>query len=138
MNARRQWPSDELYHWKYIKKKKVNGKWRYYYADEGPTNDARNEMLKSKRADDRMLGELVGASQDLEDAKQRSKGTLTYELAEAMDRYEDIRVAAQATRDRAEESVRKYKAMKIISFPQRAIGKGIAALGNLIRKAFGN
>lgn len=23
--------SDELYHWKYIKKKKVNGKWRYYY-----------------------------------------------------------------------------------------------------------
>lgn len=23
--------SDELYHWKYIKKKKINGKWRYYY-----------------------------------------------------------------------------------------------------------
>lgn len=23
--------SDEIYHWKYIKKKKVNGKWRYYY-----------------------------------------------------------------------------------------------------------
>lgn len=23
--------SDELYHWKYIKKKRVNGKWRYYY-----------------------------------------------------------------------------------------------------------
>lgn len=23
--------SDEMYHWKYIKKKKVNGKWRYYY-----------------------------------------------------------------------------------------------------------
>ena len=23
--------SDELYHWKYVKKKKVNGKWRYYY-----------------------------------------------------------------------------------------------------------
>lgn len=25
--------SDELKHWKYIKKKKVNGKWRYYYDD---------------------------------------------------------------------------------------------------------
>lgn len=24
-------PSDELQHWKYIKKKKINGKWRYYY-----------------------------------------------------------------------------------------------------------
>ena len=23
--------SDELYHWKYISKKKVDGKWRYYY-----------------------------------------------------------------------------------------------------------
>jgi hypothetical protein len=24
-------PDDELYHWKYIKRKRVNGKWRYYY-----------------------------------------------------------------------------------------------------------
>lgn len=24
---------DELYHWKYIKREKVNGKWRYYYKD---------------------------------------------------------------------------------------------------------
>lgn len=23
----------ELYHWKYIKREKVNGKWRYYYTD---------------------------------------------------------------------------------------------------------
>ena len=27
--------SDELYHWKYATKKKVNGKWRYYYDDTG-------------------------------------------------------------------------------------------------------
>lgn len=26
--------SDDLQHWKYIKKKKVNGKWRYYYDKE--------------------------------------------------------------------------------------------------------
>lgn len=26
-------PNDELKHWKYIKKKKVNGKWRYYYDE---------------------------------------------------------------------------------------------------------
>lgn len=25
---------DELYHWKYIKREKVNGKWRYYYKDD--------------------------------------------------------------------------------------------------------
>ena len=25
---------DELYHWKYIKREKVNGKWRYYYHED--------------------------------------------------------------------------------------------------------
>lgn len=26
--------SDELYHWKYTSKKRVNGKWRYYYDND--------------------------------------------------------------------------------------------------------
>lgn len=25
--------NEELYHWKYKYKKKINGKWRYYYDD---------------------------------------------------------------------------------------------------------
>lgn len=28
---------DELYHWKYIKREKVNGKWRYYYHEDDKT-----------------------------------------------------------------------------------------------------
>lgn len=31
MSKKKTDDSDELKHWKYIKKKKVNGKWRYYY-----------------------------------------------------------------------------------------------------------
>ena len=27
-------PADELYHWKYIKREKVDGKWRYTYKDD--------------------------------------------------------------------------------------------------------
>ena len=27
--------NNELYHWKYVTKKKVNGKWRYYYDETG-------------------------------------------------------------------------------------------------------
>lgn len=27
--------NNELYHWKYVKKKKVNGKWRYYHDETG-------------------------------------------------------------------------------------------------------
>lgn len=30
-----QTSNNELYHWKYATKKKVNGKWRYYYDDTG-------------------------------------------------------------------------------------------------------
>lgn len=28
--------ANELYHWKYIRKEKVNGKWKYYYDDGTP------------------------------------------------------------------------------------------------------
>ena len=28
------YPDDELYHWKYIRKYKKNGKWRYVYPND--------------------------------------------------------------------------------------------------------
>ena len=31
-------PSGELYHWKYISKERVNGKWVYKYREESPSN----------------------------------------------------------------------------------------------------
>lgn len=42
--------SDELYHWKYIQKKKVNGKWRYYYdIKEAVGVNARNDYINSSK-----------------------------------------------------------------------------------------
>lgn len=35
MRQYNQTSNNELYHWKYATKKKVNGKWRYYYDDTG-------------------------------------------------------------------------------------------------------
>lgn len=35
--------NDELKHWKYIKKKKVNGKWRYFY-DQGEVDKYKNQQ----------------------------------------------------------------------------------------------
>lgn len=43
--------SDEMYHWKYIKKKKVNGKWRYYYDTTELDKFDREETVKSKKID---------------------------------------------------------------------------------------
>ena len=42
---------DELYHWKYIKRERINGKWRYYYDVDQLKDDigitAREEMNKA-------------------------------------------------------------------------------------------
>ena len=37
----------ELYHWKYIKREKVNGKYRYYYKDDA-YDDARSKYVAKK------------------------------------------------------------------------------------------
>lgn len=35
---------DELQHWKYVKKEKVNGKWKYYYSWDELKKDAKNAL----------------------------------------------------------------------------------------------
>ena len=42
-------PSDELYHWKYIKKVKVNGKWRYYYNYDELRRDEQKRLEEEQR-----------------------------------------------------------------------------------------
>lgn len=42
----RELPEDELMHWKYIKREKVNGKWKYYY-DLGETQKKAYEQAKN-------------------------------------------------------------------------------------------
>ena len=42
---------DELYHWKYIKREKVNGKWRYYYHDDD-VGEAKEAYEKAKATSD--------------------------------------------------------------------------------------
>lgn len=43
--------SDELYHWKYIKKEKdKNGKWRYYYDKNAIKNQALDQINKTSDA----------------------------------------------------------------------------------------
>lgn len=60
----------ELRHWKYIKKKKVNGKWRYYYD-----RDKRNEDLRRKLGYDARSSAAV----DVQEYEWSKKNAEAYE-----------------------------------------------------------
>lgn len=67
-NERLGSPND-LQHWKYIKKKKVNGKWRYYY-------------------DYKQLGDDLG----VDELQRYTKAKLKYEVASSKSREADRKV----------------------------------------------
>lgn len=54
---------NELKHWKYIKKEKVNGKWRYYYN----VGDMQEDMQKAKEQAKEQLG--LNAKQEMQNSK---------------------------------------------------------------------
>ena len=63
---------DELYHWKYVKREKVNGKWKYYYKDDnGKSKNAVNsisDITGMKESAAKMLLD-VGAKSGIESGK---------------------------------------------------------------------
>lgn len=70
--------NDELTHWKYIKKKKVNGKMRYYYKDDlGKTDyltEDQEELTNYKNHKSEFKnGEVVTYSKQLTTPKEKSK-----------------------------------------------------------------
>lgn len=59
--------SDELYHWKYVKKKKVNGKWRYYYDAESLKKDVNDTLgITAKERMNKNQQDLNAAKKDME------------------------------------------------------------------------
>lgn len=73
---------DELYHWKYAFKKKVNGKWRYYY-DVGPTADGSKGSTQGYTKLEALLGKderdrMKRAADRANDHKQRYETAKNY------------------------------------------------------------
>lgn len=48
--------SDELYHWKYIKREKKNGKWRYYYDKNSASSDIKTKRDKYDSVSKKYIG----------------------------------------------------------------------------------
>lgn len=141
--------SDGIKHWKYVKKERVNGKWRYYYADEEYEN-ALKEYNRSKLA----LGEY-------EDAYRKSNSKATelesrYKLSKAFKNDKKIQndayYKAKAERSLSDKFQKKYSEarangiraannyenVKIKTATRRTIAKGIAAVANFFSNAFGS
>lgn len=68
---------DELMHWKYLKREKVNGKWKYYYDWNELKSDTKTFLndptgRKRKKNLDRAEKELRDATNTIENRKMRS------------------------------------------------------------------
>ena len=57
--VKRKDSSNELAHYKYLKREKVNGKWRYYYDDLTTNDDKKNAYLETKRIYESSIKELA-------------------------------------------------------------------------------
>lgn len=129
---------DELMHWKYIKREKVNGKWRYYYDQSELDNKKKNISKKASGIVNAMAGveqaeknlekakytQIVGESKIARDAKIFDS---KYNLSKAEDDLEK----AKRDFDWANEDYDRTERNTII---QRSISKGIVAAANALSK----
>lgn len=77
--------SDELYHWKYVHKEKVNGKWRYYYeidkhkedikasVKDAMGYDEKARLAVTKEGHDEYAQKKLDAEKKFDDAYNASK-----------------------------------------------------------------
>lgn len=90
--------SDELYHWKYIKKKKVNGKWRYYYDIKDALGYTKRDKL-DKAINEYTKADKEASELEKKDRKKYGKNSLTVsnDTAEsrlyAIDKAREVRKA---------------------------------------------
>ena len=56
--------SDELYHWKYVHKEKVNGKWRYYYEIDKHKEDIKDGVKDALGFDEKARLEVTKKGHD--------------------------------------------------------------------------
>jgi hypothetical protein len=136
----RQWPSDELYHWKYIKREKKNGKWVYYYdnPEENKVNSRYNVAEKRQLRAGSNLGFSMYQKNELENKYRNIAGPMTPEDHQKNNIINARMVKEQKEYDDADRELDKaHKAranMYIKTLAPKAITKGLNAISSLIDK----
>lgn len=134
---------DELMHWKYVKKKRVNGKWRYYY-DDSEYKNAKKEHDQAKLDHEVAKGVTEYTKNNFEeqkaDAEKDGKVTGLEKMLVSIsyDAFEIASSTQAATGKRFVETQTKYKKALKKDKLVRPIAKGIATIGNLFRKIIGS
>lgn len=133
---------DELKHWKYISKKKVNGKWRYYYNDEEyekavlDNNAAKNALDKAAEnvelADRNERAYRNEMFDDLEITREEEKkhAVLALQLSEA-------KLVHVEAGKKYVKTTKKLEQVTAKTSVRRAIANGIAAVLNFFSGLFG-
>lgn len=138
---------DGIKHWKYVKKEKVNGKWKYYYKDDEYDNaKTEYENAKNKYERTKYLNELSYKS--YRDSYNNMNNTMRLKKKNSLDKtsaainetvnakrsYEksrDSMYEAKSAVDKALVNLNKIGKKETI---RKTISKGMVAVGNILSK----
>lgn len=123
----------ELMHWKYIKREKLpNGKWRYYY-DQSELDAAKSasQQAQQQQLNDAYKSGSAKAKLNFAYERYHEKNLNPSKIQEAKQNYETAHKKMKASAAKAKKAEKKYRTMKIKSFPARAISKGIVKIANI-------
>jgi hypothetical protein len=124
---------EELMHWKYIKREKKNGKWRYYYDEE-----AANVILDLQKtsANNARAKEFDAY---LKDYERKQKIPVEFRDTRKNPFQVDMHKTAKdyrAARRAARRAVAKYERMKVGHAIDKAVSIGTVAVANYLSDRF--
>lgn len=124
--------NDGLYHWKYIKRERRNGRWVYYYSDAEYSN-AKNAYIKAKQEfknSEKNLIQVNNKSTSVhssENSTVEDKDNADIALSKAYERYTAADKKYNATE-------KKWQHVKKKTATRRTIAIGATAVANAFEK----
>lgn len=138
--------SKQIRHWKYIKRERVNGKWRYYYDDYAARNDFNEKMgyNAKQNLENAKFKKNLFEGQSYRHRKEYEHAKLEYGRDGKIDKYERI-ILAKAAHKSAESSAtaakvgREYIKAKeaYMKTPLGKAEKFIKTASKFLKKLFG-
>ena len=124
--------NDGLYHWKYIKKERKNGRWVYYYSDAEYDN-AKNNLNIAKNNYYDSEKKLVETNTNYEQIQNSEKSSIEDKEAADVDLLKAYNKYAEAGK-KYTQAKKNWENIKVKTATRRTIGKGITAVANAISK----